>query len=332
MEAISSETLPESSTLEKYQSTVTADPGFSFSYDEMKIITEKSLSERVQRVRDDHEKQFSEWVVDAAIKVEAPSDSFRKLQIDRWSMVRDVANKQESRGLFELFEERVSTVATREKNNWNVSSVERVAMQRTLAYRNGFSYVYQNNLKLDGKGHGVLHPIEVQTMYERYFSNFCSSLLKQDDLLDFECKSWLNTFFQYNPFSARLMKYGLNEVPEQLRELSEDFKQLAIFYLRKDRTGMISVEDKRITDELITSYEIERKALLLQPDLEQEQVDLINKAIDTKIEKAKKQFEAVSTLIRKATDYDPYLREKAVYPIARELLERADQVWKSLKS
>ncbi|MGD0665859.1 MAG: hypothetical protein ABSA17_09090 [Rhabdochlamydiaceae bacterium] len=348
MEAISSETLPESSTLEKYQSTVTADPGFKFSYEDMKVTTEKSLSERVQWVRDDDEKRFSEWIIDSDVKVHAPSDRFRKLQAERWSMIKDDALKQEEEWgiltkICKIFRERPSAAAAKEVAAWNISPVEKVAKQRALAYLQGFSYVYQNNLKMDGKGHGVLHPIEVQAMYEKYFPNFCAILLGETAFVPSERKNWLNTFFTVNPFSTKIMEYGLSQIPDQLKDLSEEFKRLSVIYNRSTMTGNDLMDAEIITREFIQSYKLEREGLL-QHSLDPQKSDLINQAIDTRIDNAKKQLAAYKTWYDRVLKNDEtskeqvikygvdYLKTKTVYFMARELLERADQVWKSLKS
>jgi hypothetical protein len=109
---------------------------------------------------------------------------------------------------------------------WNHSPVVNTAKLREKAYDQGFLYIYQNDLKFQNPFNGVLHPLEVKTFYEQYVPEFFQTMLSQEPINDDERHKWLSSFCTSNPMSLSLMRYGLGEIPADLRPFSAELELL----------------------------------------------------------------------------------------------------------
>ncbi|HEX2579934.1 MAG TPA: hypothetical protein VHK67_06000 [Rhabdochlamydiaceae bacterium] len=115
--------------------------------------------------------------------------------------------------------------ANEQISKWGDNPVMKIGLARDYAHNQGFPYIYRNDLKL-GQGPSktaLLHPIQVEYEFKKYFNNFCNQLLGQ---LNPSPTTWIDQFRHYNPVSASLMNYGLGHIPVYMKPVTEDFGRL----------------------------------------------------------------------------------------------------------
>jgi hypothetical protein len=114
-------------------------------------------------------------------------------------------------------------------NKWDADPVMRVGLARNEAHKQGFPYIYANNLKLapgQPSTTALFHPIQVKFEYEKYFESYCTKLLSQ---FDPSPAAWVNQFRSSNPVSSAYMTYGLGDVPVRMKPVIEDYTRFEEF-------------------------------------------------------------------------------------------------------
>lgn len=198
---------------EKYQRSITTTDNYVHAPAEMEKRVNSLLEKRIQPLSDGRG-MFSQSSVDSTVVVKGVSDIFCKDRIEKWKkieeeslntrnkavvgmwssvlagmLVRAMHSKNDPAALaigvigvtaniiFALLAQNKITQAKEQQASWNTSPAEGVARERTEAYKRGFMHVYNHSMKIEKEGskNGVLHPLEVRTMFERYFPNFSKS-------------------------------------------------------------------------------------------------------------------------------------------------------------
>lgn len=248
---------------EKYQTTVTTslDPDPT----QIEQAFKNPLSQRIIPIHSHNESAFGEWRLDDVL-VRAPSEAFRKHQKEQWGAVKKEAEEKSwwwtvtaigtgalaaAGGVLYAMDQQygpillvagaiaalVSVVIAANANSsfnqaqtqiskWDADPVMKVGLARNEAHNLGFPYIYANQLKLDeGKSSktALFHPLQVEYEYKKYFTSFCKKLLEPSNPSPAD---WMNQFRSSNPVSSALMVYGLGSVPEHMKPVVEDFRQL----------------------------------------------------------------------------------------------------------
>jgi hypothetical protein len=164
--------------------------------------------------------------------------------------------------------------AAEQINKWDEDPVMKIGKERNYAHDQGFPYIYANNLKLGREPSCTarFHPKQVEHEYKKYFKSFCEKMLAESCSA---CKvTWMENFSISNPLSSQLMKYGLGEVPERMRQVIADYDRLGSFLadIRKSY-GDLKTREREIAKERIEIYNRERTTKL------QPHVDARNTAI-----------------------------------------------------
>ncbi|HEY5234742.1 MAG TPA: hypothetical protein VIJ14_01080, partial [Rhabdochlamydiaceae bacterium] len=118
--------------------------------------------------------------------------------------------------------------ANEQINKWDADPVMKVGQARNEAHKQGFPYIYANNLKLTSgqpSRTALFHPIQVEYEYKKYFESFCRNLLSQANPSP---ASWMNQFRSCNPVSASYMTYALGAVPDRMTLVIQDYSRLAL--------------------------------------------------------------------------------------------------------
>lgn len=237
----------------------------------------------------------ADYIVDNIIRVRAPSVAFRQTRIDHWEAAKTTLKNVtwlgaastllSGAGIFLAASNPVGLTAcivattasliftciglskisqaNQQIDLWNTKPEQRVAELRSAAYKYGFSYVCEHKLKIEVQpsAKGVLHPTEVQYLYESYFPNFCSKLLNRN--LDAKSQ-WMLDFLHYNPLSSNLITYALGHIPQKLHYVSHDFAQLqTILSNIQTHFAGIKQEVRDSASKVIDAYNAKRSAALL---------------------------------------------------------------------
>lgn len=167
--------------------------------------------------------------------------------------------------------------ASRQIDGWKSSPLKKLAHERVRAYREGFAYVYNHDLKLypdDLKLSGpsshtaVLVPAEVLFLFDRYFKQFCEPLLTtREPTTDQGKKEWLDQFTHLNPVSQNALSYahdGHMPIPEKYLRVSYDYEVLHS-QLTDLRTEFNKLRDQRCdeTRNIIRQIEYNRELALI---------------------------------------------------------------------
>src|SRR5574342_698137 len=95
--------------------------------------------------------------------------------------------------IFCIIKASAASNASHQIKGWSESPLEKLAKRRVEAYEKGFPYVYNNNLKLQGtSNYQILHPVEVQLLFERHFDNFYTTLLPEHPSTEKKKKEWMD--------------------------------------------------------------------------------------------------------------------------------------------
>lgn len=114
-------------------------------------------------------------------------------------------------------------------NKWGEDPVMKVGLARNEAHKQGFPYIFANNLKLapeQPSTTALFHPIQVKYEYEKYFETYCTKLLSQ---VNPSPAAWVEQFRSCNPVSSAYMTYGLGHVPEHMKPVIEDYTRFETF-------------------------------------------------------------------------------------------------------
>jgi hypothetical protein len=275
---------------EKYQRSITTVDGYEHVHNEMEKKVHGLMESRVQPLSNG-KGEFSEAIVDGCVKVKGVAEPLIKQQTEQWQkkkaehegsrniggfltgfsfFVTGLASKQFGQGITlvclictvvhavraYILHSR-ATHAGKEADAWkNCSPAKETAQERTEAYKNGFLYAYSHQLKIEKEGasNKILHPLEVEGMYAKYFPEFYANLRTQLATTDKEQEQWINAFLSSNPLAPSLLKYGLIEIPAYLQAASDDFQQFNAYMQNlkgsiRDRQHQIRQEaDKKIAE------------------------------------------------------------------------------------
>jgi hypothetical protein len=199
----------------------------------------------------------ADYTIDSCIRVRAPSWAFRQECITHWNDAKATLKNvtwmngaalvlSGAGALFSLANPFLLTIfgvtavvtsifvglgfhkiskANEQIAAWSIDPAEVVAKQRAEAYRQGFAYAYRNDLKIGAQPskNGVLHPAEVQYLYQIYFPNFCSTLLNKN--LDNKSQ-WMIDFLAVNPLSPVVIRYVSGQIPYALQAVANDYAKL----------------------------------------------------------------------------------------------------------
>lgn len=150
---------------------------------------------------------------------------------------------------------------------WREDPAAKLALERTKAYEQGFSYVYHKNLKLgESSRHAVLLPHEVEYLYHRYSERTCTDLSARRCASDSQKKEWLDSFRTDNPISQEVLRYVFGNVPEELSQLSRNFEGIAAS-LRHIAADFSELKEQRSSEakQMIRGIESQRTAALMIP-------------------------------------------------------------------
>lgn len=323
---LSFSTSAEELNQEKYQRSITTVGGYDHNHPEMEKNVHGLMESRIQPISDG-KGQFAESVVDGCIKVKGVAANFTQYQAEEWKKkeAENLAGRNKAGiiagvvalcasllpafdkkngtaasliiaisiivgGIFAYISHSRASHAAKEADAWkNYSPALEAAKERTEAYKTGFLYAYSNQLKIEKEGapHSILHSLEVQGMYEKYFPEFYGKLRAGMPANDKEQEIWINGFLSSNPIAPALLKYGLAEIPPHLQAASEDFYR---FYLMwQNHRG--SIRDRQYQIRLEAAKKIaeheEHKQKILKPLLDKKEA-AIAKARETYEEACKK--------------------------------------------
>ncbi len=118
--------------------------------------------------------------------------------------------------------------ASRQIEGWNANPAEKIAHERYRAYKEGFPYVFKNDLKLPPNttsNHQILLPFEVLSLFEKYFDKFCTDLLAKKPTSDGAKKDWLDRFTKYNPVAKAVLEFAYGNL-QSYEKVSSDYEVL----------------------------------------------------------------------------------------------------------
>lgn len=153
--------------------------------------------------------------------------------------------------LFSAMNFTYASKASHQIDGWKTNPLEKIAAERKKAFREGFTYVYRNDLKLQGSSNRqVLLPSEVQFLFERHFDEFYQKLLPRQPSSEQGKKEWLDQFTNYNPVSGKLLAYAYDgRVPDRYAQVSYDYEVLLtqLTDLRGEFTKLRNKREKETT-------------------------------------------------------------------------------------
>jgi hypothetical protein len=291
----------EEQSQEKYQRSVTTVDGYDHVHSEMEKKVHGLEKDRVQPLSNG-KGEFAEAIVDGCVKVKGVAESFTTYQAQEWQKKKAENEKGRERAIagfslgvavsciyalntqknglgllagaiaviasiiWGMYNHYRATHAAKEADAWkNCSPAKETAQERTQAYENGFPYVYNHSLKIvqEGSKTGILHPLEVKAMYEKYFPQYCSNLLSTQARNDQEREIWMQKFHAMNPLASLHMHYGLDEIPSHLKDVSADFDRLSdLLKSLKGSFAELKKQLKQNTDKQLASYEDQRDTFI----------------------------------------------------------------------
>ncbi len=116
--------------------------------------------------------------------------------------------------------------ASRQIKGWNTDPLKEIADARLKAYKEGFPYVFNKNLKLPPNTTSncqILLPSEVKHLFKKYFGKFCTDLLSKKPSNDPTTKEWLRRFIDCNPIAKAVLTFVYEKVPENYEKISLDY-------------------------------------------------------------------------------------------------------------
>ncbi len=156
--------------------------------------------------------------------------------------------------------------ASNQVKGWEKDPCEKIAQARSQAYKSGFRFVKQHNLRLiDPSNHAILLQEEVEYLYESYFNSFCESLLDGKAVVgDAAQHQWLNDFTRDNPVARDVLEYAYRQVPDKFAQVSSDYEALhaQLSHLRDQFTQM-RTQRRQETQNIMDDIERNRRAALL---------------------------------------------------------------------
>lgn len=252
--------------------------------DQVESTVTQPLANRVAQITTDG--PFADSVIDGCIRIHAPSDAFRQFQVDHWQNIHTKLKHLSwvtlgltvatIAGAFIQPLTLIGTVAfsvlfgySRYKmsaaqnqiEGWSKSPIEAIADQRRTCYARGFSYVYSHNLKIktEPTSTGVMHPHEVQSLYEKYFPSFCFELINS-----VSTPNWMNRFQSCNPLNSQVIFYALGKMPPHLQQVSADFMKLqSILSSIQSHFWTLRQEAQSKTNSAISDWNLKRSGMLL---------------------------------------------------------------------
>lgn len=163
-------------------------------------------------------------------------------------------------------------VASTEQAGWSINPVQVIAEKRSQAYREGFLFVKNNELRLDDRSAtAAILPLEVNYLFKDYFDIKLLHLLSNDPTNDAQKKAWLDAFTSDNPVSQDVLKYAHKEptpIPVQYQKVSHDYEVLHA-QLKEIRRYYEGLRTQALTEKNQTLGQIEnnRRLLMITPDL-----------------------------------------------------------------
>ena len=241
---------------EKYRSGVFLNgPIYQISPEQLQQITFGPLAARV--IECVHPDRLADYIIDNSIRVRAPSSFFRQECLAHWNNVQATLKNINwmngsvlafcgAGGLWSMHNPFWLTIfgvigvaaailigiglhkiskASDQIEAWSLDPVAAIANRRAEAYQKGFAHVYHNNLKISSQPskQGVLHPTEVQYLYQIYLPNFCTTLLNKN--LDHK-NQWMLDFLTINPLSMSVVNYVYGQTPDFLQAAVNDYVKL----------------------------------------------------------------------------------------------------------
>lgn len=276
---------------EKYPSTFSLDPQYVHHHDQMKERVRAAPEQRITWIRDSEDGIFSFHSVDASVVVKTVSDAYRNYRI-QICQNKEKENQRLRNGYLLLtgmtsilglvgttlngmpyvvvagivaaifcgYQAAQNDAKVKETGKqaklWGERSnlAQQIADDRKKVYEKGFPYVYSHDLKKKG----FLQPKEIEGLYKEYLSDFLQKLGTYEETKEGGLK-WMHAFLSRNPLSMEMMKYGLGEVPADLKALAEAYekyeasiKAIFAFYeqkvdeiQKKSNSWIASIEDER---------------------------------------------------------------------------------------
>ena len=245
---------PERYDQEKFQPKSYLDPHYVHDPVKMKYQVNAFPEKRIIWIQDSSDGIFSEHSIDSATRIRSVANNYSQHQETNWknlrkehfSKINTPATFAFLSALFAInfrFGRPIMIVITivnvialakkwyqtndaeKQVEGWSQSPVVDAAKEREKAYQEGFCYAYSKNLKKEGGSSGVLHPLEVKTFYQEYFSQFYQRMLTKKADTPLEQLQWIGDFCKMNAISSPLMRYGLGEIPEHLKEVARECDQ-----------------------------------------------------------------------------------------------------------
>lgn len=255
-------------------------------------VQQDAFNLRIQLISQNH--KTATYQVDQCIEAKVPSDNFRERAVQHWQG-KQSSHKTHAWTAVGLTIASLGAIATplpyialaslvtavyagvqfykwgqtvHQIASWQLDPAIQIASERKKAYEKGFSYVYNNNLKLvDTSRHAVLLPHEVEYLYNRYFDHTCVDLLAQKCVTDQQKKKWLDAFSTDNPISQKVLMYVFERVPEIFAALSHNVESIlaSLKNIAKDFSNL-RMQRNNEADRLLQEIESHRTTALTIPN------------------------------------------------------------------
>ena len=262
------------------------------------------------------------YIIDNLIKADVPDQFFRKTQKYNWNIEKGryqaisiLSGIITACGLVEVVKKRAEhpvavaigvaslagalftaynisrwNDASNQVKGWEKDPCEKIAQARSQAYKSGFRFVKQHNLRLiDPSNHAILLEEEVEYLYLEHCDNFYGSLLNKTVIGEQAQHEWLNLFTHYNPVARHVLEYAFGDVPDKYVQVCKDYEALhdQLSHLRYQFTQM-RAQRRQETQNIIESIERNRQVALLPFNLIYDgYVENARQERDTKLIRAK---------------------------------------------